>query len=59
MKRPPLPITELVNDKREGSVLRFLAGLALVPYALRGLVDLLIIGLIGIALVCVLLLIIF
>ena len=40
-------------------MLKFLAGLALVPYALRGLVDLLIIGLIGVALVCALLLLIF
>ena len=59
MKRPPLPITELVNDKREGSVLRILVGLALVPYAMRGLGSLLILGLVGIALVCALLLIIF
>jgi len=59
MKLNPRPITEPVSDKREGSVLRFLAGLALVPYALRGLGSLLILGLVGIALACALLLIIF
>jgi hypothetical protein len=53
---PRHPITKLVDDKKEGSVLRFLAGLALVPYAMRGLGSLLILGLVGIAVVCALLL---
>jgi hypothetical protein len=56
---PRRPITKLVDDKKEGSVLRFLAGLALVPYALRGVGSLIILGLIGIIVVCVLLLLIF
>jgi hypothetical protein len=40
-------------------VLKFLAGLALVPYALRGLGSLLILGAVGIGLVSALLLLIF
>lgn len=47
------------GDKREGSMLKFLAGLALVPYALRGLGSLLILGVIGIAVVSALLLLLF
>ena len=40
-------------------MLKFLAGLALVPYALRGLGSLLILGVIGIAVVSALLLLLF
>lgn len=47
------------TKEREGSLLRVLAGLALVPYALRGLGSLLILGVIGIALVSALLLLLF
>jgi hypothetical protein len=46
----------LWTTKKEGSVLKFLAGLALVPYALRGLGSLIILGLVGIAVVSALLL---
>jgi hypothetical protein len=53
---PRRPIPKLVDDKKEGSVLKFLAGLALVPYALRGLGSLIILGLVGIAVVSALLL---
>lgn len=51
------------NERRtkdgEGSLLRALAGLALVPYALRGLGSLLILGVIAIGVVSALLLLLF